>query len=91
MIASRRIALVLDQRLVARAVALALDPAFEKRAAGSLLAELAAGNRTALARALARLEAVGRDRQGDASRRAAAALRLALASVRGRDEASRKT
>lgn len=68
----------LDQRLTARALALALAPDFRPGAAADVLATLAGGNRTALERALGRLGDRAPGRQSPVCQRAAVALRLAL-------------
>lgn len=75
----------LDRRLALRALALALRPGFEATAAADTLAALAADNRTALLRAIARVGGGLGERSGPISDRAAAALRVALARLDGAD------
>ena len=68
----------LADRLAARALALALDPATSTQRAADALTSLARGNPVALERALRRVRARGADRPSPLIAGAADALRLAL-------------
>ena len=71
----------LDRRLARCALTMALRPGLDSVTAVDTLRTLAAGNRTALLRAIARIRGGIEARSGPAAERAADALRLALAMV----------
>ncbi len=74
----------LDQRVGLLAVALALEPDMDTDVTASELVRVADGNRTALLRALGRLNGTdegARARPGPIGQRAAEALRLALSML----------
>lgn len=68
----------LDRRLARCSLAMAFRPGFELTEAADVLREMAAGNRTALVRALAFIRGGAEARSGPVSERAADALRSAL-------------
>lgn len=71
---------VLEQRLMSRAFALALEPVFDTHAVSRELVVLAAGNERALARVLERIHAVA-DPRGQVTARILGALHAALDSA----------
>jgi hypothetical protein len=71
----------LDRRLALCALALSLRPGFDRARAVDTLQALAAGNRTALLRAIARIRRGMEPLSGPCAERAVGALRFALATL----------